>query len=45
MVACFCNTNGFGTFLALFILAITFRVLKITQKLLGFENKTVLATI
>jgi hypothetical protein len=32
MVAGFCNTNGFGTFLALFILAITFRVLKLTPK-------------
>jgi hypothetical protein len=32
MVAGFCNTNGFGTFLALFILALTFRVLKVTPK-------------
>jgi hypothetical protein len=32
MVAGFCNKNGFGTFLALFILAITFRVLKLTPK-------------
>jgi hypothetical protein len=32
MVAGFCNTNGFGTFLAVFILAITFRVLKLTPK-------------